>query len=199
MHKYHLLSLFLLIVLAGCVSPITVNSDYPENTDFEHYKTYRWQDAANLNFSDNEFLASEFVDGRIHSNVDTELRSKGYVYREQGAVDFLVSYKVSSEEREDLRSYGGYYDPWWSVGVFNRHRNFGYGVGVSGSPRLAVDYYLHASLVLDFVDANTHKLIWRGKGEVRIPEQQSGEKHRATLERVVRKILKDFPSHLLAD
>lgn len=192
------LSLFCLVilVLAGCASSVIVNSDYPEGVDFQQLKTYRWQDSANQNASDDEFLASAFVDARIHSNVDTLLRSKGYLFREQGPVDFLVSYKISSEKREDLRSYGGYYDPWWSVGVFSRHRSIGYGVGVSGAPRLAIDYYLHASWVLDFVDAETHQLVWRGKGEGRVPDQQTAEKRRAMLERIVSKILKDFPSHI---
>ncbi|MEZ5524802.1 MAG: DUF4136 domain-containing protein [Pseudomonadales bacterium] len=195
MYKYPFLAL-LLALLVGCAAQIRVNSDYPEGIQFAQYQTYRWQDEANINQSGDEFLSSEFVDARVHANVDTQLRSKGYLYREQGPVDFLVSYKLSSEQREDLRSYGRYYDPWWSVGVFNRHSSLGYGIGLSGSPRLSVDRYLHASLVLDFEDAETGALIWRGKGEGRMPGEQTAEKRRETFERFVEKTLKNFPSHL---
>lgn len=189
------IAILITVALVGCANPIKVNSDYLEGTDFNQYKTYRWQDDANINSSFDEFLASDFIDGRLHTNVDTQLRSKGYVYREQGSVDFLVSYRISSEPRENLRSYGGgYYAPWWSVGSFNRHRSLGYGVGLHNAPRLTVDRYLYASLVLDMVDAESQQLIWRGKAERRIPEQQTSEKRRANLERVVAKLFKDFPS-----
>jgi len=185
--------LLALVFLTACATPIIVNSDYAQGTNFSQYKTYRWHDAGNLNLSADEFLSSEFIDGRLHAYVDTVLRDKGYIYREQGSVDLLVSYKISSELRQRLYSYGG--SPAWGVGVLNRHDHIGYGVGLHSGARVSSEYFQYASLVLDFVKANDQLLVWRGQAEMRMPAEQSAEKWRESIRKIVDALLEDFHSH----
>jgi len=179
-----------LAFLTACATQVVVNSDYAKGTDFSQYKTYRWHDADNSNLSTDEFLSSEFVDGRLHANVDTVLLSKGYLYRQQGAVDLLVSYKINSEMRQRLSGYGG--SPWWGIGLSDRHNHVGYGFDLHGSTRVSSEYFQHASVVLDFISAEDHSLVWRGKAEQRMPAEQSSEEWRNNLQRVVSELLKDF-------
>jgi len=193
MSVFRWMVLLVLAFLTACAIPVVVNSDYAQGTDFFQYKTYRWHDAGNLNLSTDEFLSSEFIDGRLHANVNTVLRNKGYLYREQGPVDLLVSYKISSELRQRLYSYGG--SPAWGVGLLNRHNHVGYGVGVHSGARVNSEYFQHASLVLDFVKEDDHLLIWRGKAERRMPAEQSAEKWRESIQTIVDALLEDFHGH----
>ena len=184
--------LLALAFLAACATKVVVNSDHAQGTDFSQYKSFRWHDAGNVNLSADDFLSSEFVDGRLRANIGMALRSKGYIYREQGAVDLLVSYKISSGLRQRLYSYGG--SPAWGVGVLNRHDHIGYGVGLHSGGQVGTEYYQLASLVLSFVKADDQMLIWRGKAEMRLPAEQNAEKWSETIERLVAKLIEGFPS-----
>jgi hypothetical protein len=121
------------------------------------------------------------------------LRGKGYIYREQGPVDLLVSYKIKSELRQRLYSYGG--SPAWGVGLLNRHDHIGYGVGLHSGGRINTEYFQLASVVLNFVKADDKLLVWRGKAEVPMPAEQGAENRRENLQKVVEALLKDFYSH----
>jgi len=185
--------LLVLVFLTACATPIIVNFDYDQDTDFSRYITYRWHDVSNLNLSKDEFLSSEFIDGRLHANVNRVLRDKGYIYREQGSVDLLVSYKINSEIRYGLRGYGG--SPAWGVGSFNRYDHVGYNVGLYSGAHVNSEYFQYASLVLDFVNGDGQLLIWRGKAERRMPAEQSAEKWRGSIQKIVSALLEDFHSH----
>lgn len=193
MSGFRCIVLLALAFLTACATQVVVNSDHAQDTDFSQYQSYRWHDADNVNLSADEFLSSELIDGRLHAYVDTVLRDKGYIYRAQGPVDLLVSYKVSSEQRQRLYSYGS--SPTWGVGLLNRHDHFGYGVGLHSGARVNTEYFQLASLVLNFVKADDQLLLWRGKADLRMPAEQSADKWRENLQKVVDALLEDFHSH----
>jgi hypothetical protein len=46
---------------------------------------------------------------------------------------------------------------------------------------------------LDFVDAKTKKLLWRGLGKVQVDDAKTPEKRQKLINEAVEKILKKFP------
>jgi hypothetical protein len=46
---------------------------------------------------------------------------------------------------------------------------------------------------LDFVDAKTKKLLWRGSGKARVGDAKTPEKRQKLINEAVEKILKKFP------
>ncbi len=54
-----------------------------------------------------------------------------------------------------------------------------------------VSQYTEGTLILDFVDAKTQKLVFRGTGNATVSDPQTNA---ASIKEVVEKIIKEFPA-----
>src|SRR5258706_12410105 len=159
-----------LVMLASAFAQ-HVQTDFDHQANFSQYKTYSWQEIK---------PANSLWDARIKNAVDAQLAAKGWTQVDSGGDVSIVAIKTTHTERTLNTFYDGIGGGW-------RWRGFG---GMGQATTTEQDYK-EGTLVLDFYDANTKKLIWRGSAEDTLSDK--AEKNEKKLDKGVAKMLKAFP------
>jgi hypothetical protein len=110
---------------------------------------------------------NEMVIDRVEAAVDEVLAAKGLRAVDKESADFLVSQKVMVEEKLEVT------DPYFAFGQYRT--------------------YEEGTLLLDFIDAKSGKVLWRGTGMVRLKELKTPEKREKRVRKVVEAILAKYP------
>jgi len=172
--------------MLGC-SSVKVSTDHDQNADFSQLKTYKWITAI-TNTSKDVIQVTSISDTRIRNAINKQLGVQGYQEQTEIA-DLHINYSVLTEDKTDIQTYntyGGYSSRWgWGAG-------YGYR-GMSAHSGATVRSYKSGTLVIDFVDPKTNKLIWRGLGSERIPSERTAKNMDKLVREVVESILKKFP------
>ncbi len=174
-----------MVGLAAC-SSVKTSSDYEKTTDFTQYKNFTWIDTSAGGISK---MATPMMDTRIRNSIEQQLVSQGYQKTDAGS-DLYVNYSVLTEDKVDITThnlYGGYGAGWgWRGG-------YGYRGVQPGFTDVDVREYKSGTLLIDFIDPASNKLIWRGMGSKRIPSSTTPEKLDKLVNTVVESILNNFP------
>ena len=136
---------FLLISVAACDESMSAGADYDRDVDFTAYHTFAWEEADLLPVGDPRLDGNPFFVERIQNSVSAELAARG-LERVGTGPSLLVHYHASVRDRVD---------------VFEVDRRAGYDVSEYG-PGTAVRQYDEGTLLVDVVDAETLRVIWRG-------------------------------------
>ncbi len=159
-------------------SSTEVHTEKAPNADMGQYHTFAWSPPAQQEQSrDFSSRSDTILDQKVRNAVDQDLSKKGYV-QDPAQADVHVAYSLRTRDRLQVEpsSYGPYGGPILS----------GNGVGY--------DYtYLQkeGSLVLDFIDPKTGKLLWRGIAITDIKDTGVTQKE---VQHFVDKIMEKFPS-----
>jgi hypothetical protein len=138
-----LLVLTITAAVAGC-AVMTVSSHIERNVNFTEYVTYDWGPPDNLPVGDPRLDNNPFFKDYVQGAIEKKLAAKGYERAVTGEPDLLVHYHASVNQR---------------VEVFAADARYGYCYD-NCEPRI-VDYE-EGTLVVDVVDRNTSKVVWRG-------------------------------------
>ncbi len=162
--------------MIGCSPIYGVKYDYNQQTDFSTYKTYDWMpipEKAGVN---------DLVVDRIKKAVDSELGAKGLKQTSQSP-DFLIAEHIGKKDKVEADSWGyGYYGP---IRVYRG--------GFWGMDNVSTYHYEEGVLILDFVDAGTKKLFWRGVAKAHVQNVDTPEKRQKLINEAVKKILEKYP------
>jgi len=168
------------VMLAGC-SGISVNQDFQPGTDFAPYQEYAWM--TNQRAPSND----QFLDQRIRAAIEGEMQTKGYRLVAADQADFFVGYQLLLEEEVSYQTVNDYWGPGWGYGGY-----YGGGVGTVSS-RTTETRYTVGTFVLDFFDASTRNLVWRGSAEGRVHEVDNPEERQRRANDVASAVLAQFP------
>ncbi len=177
------LGLLLWLGLAGC-SSMQLAWDYDAQAAFPVLHSYDWLPVPEPGASQ---VRDNLLDARIRSAVDAQLQKKGFL-RDIGSPDFLVAYHIAIDER---------------LSVTYLNELYGYGPGW-GNPRYLRSYgrpgreatvseYQVGTLILDVVQAQDRRLIWRGSASAEVYPDLSPEAREKRIRTAVEKILAPFP------
>jgi hypothetical protein len=172
-----ILTLATCIVVCGCATQPAVDVDYDTTKDFSTLKTYQWMPATG-NAASDELLVS-----RIRNAVDSQLQAKGHTLV-QSNPDFLVAMQLSGRT-----AYGGSTGVGMSVGIPVGSRGR---ISVGGGKSKAIEKK-EGTLVLDFLDAKTKSLAWRGTASATAEPNASPEQQQQRINQVVGELLASFP------
>ena len=163
--------LVLIFVAALAATPAMaqkVTVDYAHDFDFESVKTFQYVETKDSN-AKNEIMAD-----RIATMFKKELAEGGLKEVTENP-DIYVTYHFTSQENTSYNTtsmgyggYGGYYGGWGGYGGMG-------GMGGMGSTSTYATTYTEGTLIVDFYDPDSKKLIWRGTGTVTVkskPEKQ---------------------------
>jgi hypothetical protein len=152
-------------LLSAC-SAITVTQDYDPAHDFSSLKTYAWLPDLKTKTS-----LDDLELGRVQSAVDSGLQTRGY-RQVDGDPDFLVSADAVTQRETQVitRRYG--------YGYWEGYETYDYNVG---------------TLILDFVDPNTERLVWRGEAQAVLSEDPTPKERSERVNEAVTKMLERFP------
>ncbi len=162
-------------LVSGC-SGISVSTDFDPKVDFSAFKTYGWH-AAPAGAAPNPL-----VDARIRRAVDDALPARGYRAAASPAeADFLVAHRTAVQQRIEVSPS--------SAAVGYRSGRWGAAVGTGADVRT----YDEGTLVLDFVDAKSKELVWRGTASGTVHGDLTPEEREARIREAVTKLLEKFP------
>lgn len=166
------------LAFTGC-SSVTVTTDHDPAAPFGRYHTYTLTPAAKRQ------TLSPSSEAALRNSLNTSLAARG-IHEVPGKGDVDVVPHVFSQEKVSVQEYTD-----WGYGY---HGSWPYGYGHygmwAGAPRTYVDVnqYTEGTLVLDFIDARTQKLVFRGVGKAVVSGPQSNaEKVREAVEKIVEK------------
>lgn len=155
------------LVLTVACSGISTHADYEPGTEFSGLRTYAWLEPHILKSSEDHPLLTPMLIDRIEAAVDRELAAKGIVQIDRDEADFLIRKQLSVASRLQLN------DPYYS---YDRVTEFEEG-----------------TLVVDFLDPVTNRVVWRGVGQAKILGLESPEARGERVDDVVARILRQFP------
>lgn len=162
---FHLLALVLGLLVSACSS---VNVEQRKGTDFSKYRTFAWAETQvkTEGNNNNPLLNSPLAESTIKEAIESELVKRG-IRPVETSPDFYLTTHLYIEEAE--RTVANPPGP-------SRFVNYPYLVRYRGA-LLPVNYgfwytpmntgyrtetYKEGTLILDFIDAKTNNLVWRG-------------------------------------
>ena len=133
------------LALTGC-APLRVNSYVERGTDFSRYRTYNWGPPDSWTTGDPRLDNNPFFQELVRADVDRQLFSRGFEKTTSETPDLRLHYHASFTERIDAYGIEGRYG--------------------SCDKRDCEPYVYEAgTLLLDFVDTRTNRVVWRGWAE----------------------------------
>jgi len=165
------------VLLASCTS-VNVTTSADPQTNFAKYRTYALsQDpvSGSRRLPPPSFAA-------LQSSLDSGLAAKGI--RKSSKPSFVIAYHVAARNRTEV-----FMIPNWNYYA-------GYGPGFYGTwsgfvpTQPMVSRFTEGTLILDFVDTTTRRLIWRGTAVGNVGSQKDNEK---SIAKSVKKMLEHFP------
>lgn len=172
----------LLVLLAGGCSRVQVSQDYRSGADFSRYRMYQWQTGEQPESADMR-VSNPLLHERFQQAINGLLLSRGYY---QGVpADFLVGYSYRIQTRLESDPYDSRVG--FGYGRYDRYGGVGFRTGGT------VRQYDVGILVIDFSDARTGELIWRGTGSERVGTHSTPEDTTTYVNRMVYAILQQFP------
>ncbi len=174
--RYVVMSMSLVALAAG-YAWAKVNFDYDRAADFSGFSTYGWLERDNSI----EAQLPDHLRVRLRRVTEEVLAEKGFdPAPAPPQTDFLLTffYGATDELAINHVSYASY-SP-WGYGYWPGF-NYGY---------TQVRSYKQGTLVLDIVDARTHKLVWMGILEKEVRSTNPPGKR---IQKTITKLLKNFP------
>lgn len=158
-----LLILFgLLTVGYGCSPRVTV--DRNSQVNFNKYKTFAWMDS-DVKAGQNPLFYNELATQGVENTMSSVLQEKGLTPNESNP-DLLVGYHFFVEDKTQTvpRTVTPLYGPFLGWGRWG-YGGWAPGYWGWGGQQYVQQQYKSGTLVVDMVDARTHKLVWRGSVE----------------------------------
>lgn len=178
------------LLMSGCAARLNVVSDYDADSDFSSFKRYAWLTPEKKSDSD-PLVDNDLMDQRMRKAVDVQLASRNMIKVKTGeAVDFFVSYRISTRERLDsLQLHQPVIYPYYFGYPFGYpdSRHFHRGVDMS------IRQYTAASFFIDMTDPVTERLVWRGSVQRPLKARGTPQEHTLYINETVGAIIDQFP------
>ena len=168
------------LTVTGCAT-MNVSSHVQSGIDFARYRTYDWGPADALPTGDPRLDKDPFFQDHVLGAVEKQMAARGYERSASGTTpDLLIHYHASINQRID---------------VYGVDREHGYCYDDDCKARV-VDYEA-GTLMLDVVDAQTNRLIWRGWAQKSVEDMLKDQDRMARrIEEAVTRMLARLPPRL---
>ena len=168
------------LTLSACAARMTVSSHVERGLDLSRYRTFDWGPADALPTGDPRLDQDPFFKDHVQGAVERGLVARGLRLPEAGLPDLMIHYHAHISRRFDLNSVEHVY---------------GYGYcSQPGCPSDVVQYEA-GTLVLDIVETQTNRLIWRGWAQNSVADMLEHRDVMAkTIDEAVARMLQRLPS-----
>jgi len=168
----------LLAVLAavGCSkAPVYTSFDWDSDVDFTRFKTYSWYTPESAPATSQDVKQAQqsnpLMRQRIEQTVDDALAKKG-LQRVDSNPDMLVIFHTSTEDYQEIRTSQSYRDVWTDAQTTD---------------------VTSGTLVLDFINARTEIIAWRGIAEAALRADAKQDEINDLVTRALTELLKKYP------
>jgi hypothetical protein len=165
------------LTAGGCATTMSISSHVDRTISFAQYRTFDWGPADALPTGDPRLDRDPFFKDHVQGAVERELAGRGLELSPSGTPDILIHYHANITKRIDVNQ---------------ADRAYGY-CGATDCPPESVEYEA-GTLVLDFMDAHTNKLIWRGWAQNSVEDMlRNRDKMASTIDQAVAGMLRQLP------
>ena len=162
--------LFFIGFTISCSPIYDVKHDYDQQTNFSALKTFDWMQAPQRTG------VNSLIVQRVKNAVNAELEAKGLTMTSDNP-DFLIAEYHGKKDKIQISDWG-----------YGRSHRYGYApTGISAYE------FEEGSLILDFVDPESKKLIWRGSAKAQVHDIETPEEREKLINAAVNEILKKYP------
>jgi len=179
-HRPIVFFILAILILPMACTTVQVSQDYNLQTDFSQYQRFQWV-AKPRDQTGDVRIDNPLLDARIRKAVEETLKNRGFAEAPAEKADFLVDYQLAVRSRLETDTYRsgiGYgYWPYWGWGGYET----------------TVREYDEGILVIDFIDADSNELVWRGIGTRRLRQYSNPQEVTREVNETVAKILAQFP------
>ena len=173
------------IVLTSCSSGLQVRSDIDPTMDFSQYKTYNFFEPLGIEGGYNSPIFGE----HYRAAISGELARRKYQTADKP--DLLINVTIRSDDKVKMRSYTS---PYMTGGYYGRpggaYGGSAVGVGISAGRTARVT--TEASVFIDFVDFEQHKVVWQGVMVIDVNDKVA-QQLRDAIYTSVNEVLKQYP------
>lgn len=162
--RYSFFWALLLVWLSACTSAVTVEQQ--PGVNFNKYRSFAWADTEVKTQGDqNPLLNSPIAQSRIRQAITSELAKRGILETDRNP-DFYLTTHIFVEQAERTVTNpppAGFSYPYlvrWRGGLIPV--NYGYWYSPAYYQTTRTEQYREGTLVLDFIDAKSNNLVWRG-------------------------------------
>lgn len=166
---------------AGCLTLMPVSSHVQRGVDFTRFRTYDWGPADARPASDARLVNNPYFVDDLHGSIDTELLARGLVRATNERADLLVHYHASVVGRVE--------------GPIRPER---LPECADGNCPPVLSEYEAGTLVIDVMDARTHRVVWRGWIEHRLEDMlDEPARVRIRIREAVHRVMDRFPLEVI--
>jgi hypothetical protein len=165
------------VTAIGCAATISVSSHVDRSLDFAEFRTFGWGPADALPTGDPRLDRDPFFKDHVQGAVERGLAVRGLELTSSETPDLLIHYHANISER---------------IYVNQADREHGYCRAADCPPETV--HYEAGTLVLDFIDPRTNKLVWRGWAQNSVADMLRDRDTMArTIDRAVAGMLRQLP------
>lgn len=171
------------ITMQSCTPKYSIKYDYNKTVNFTKYKTYsfnKWPEGAGK-------VINRITRQAIQKSVADQLNDRGLNYVNHGG-DILVSLFILFSEKNNTRAYFEHYKK--TVEDFTPSAGWGWGNGDTTTHYETQDYKT-GTLVVDFFDGNTKKLIWQCVASQLVDEKPGNREY--GIQKAIEEIFSHYP------
>jgi hypothetical protein len=162
-----------------------VRSDIDPTADFSRYTTYNFFEPMGIEGGYNSPIFGEL----FREAIGGELARRRY--QTSDSPDLLINVTIRGDDKVSIRSHatpymtGGYYG---RPGGAQYGSSIGVGVSLGGGARVKSE----ASVFIDFVDFNDHKVVWQGVAVIEVNDKVAQQLRNAIFT-ATNKVLAEYP------
>ncbi len=172
--------------LCGCAGP-TIEITRDPFARFPKTGTFGWLSEADTLPDDQRFNREE-VETRIRGAIERHMSARGYQFSSEGRPTVLIAFHAAvgggldaASMNEDYWSWGYGPDGAWGFGP---NRTVAYESGPT---------FERGTLIVDIVDPQTRRLLWRGSASAEIDLEATTEEKDRRVDEAVKGMLEQFP------
>jgi Domain of unknown function (DUF4136) len=173
-----------LVLAAGGCSQVSIQSDFDPAANFSGLQTYAWY-AAEQPESGDPRVDDPLLDDHVRTSVENALNSRGYTKVDANPDFQLIYHAAVSKEIEVTTT---------STPVYPRGY---YGWRTIGAPvwveRPVAYTYERGSLILDIIDAQNERMVWRGSIQAELDRTATPQVRMKRIDAAVREMVAKFP------
>ena len=178
-------AIILISLVSACSSGLKVRSDIDPTADFSQYRTYNFFEPMGIESGYNSPIFGE----HFRAAIGRELANRKY--RTADKPDLLINVTIRADDKVRMRSHTA---PYMTGGYYGRPGGASYGtaVGVGVSVGSSARKVTEASVFIDFVDFNEHKVVWQGVAVIDVNDKVA-LKLRDAIYTSVNKMMAQYP------
>jgi hypothetical protein len=157
-------------LLVGSAAAQSVQSDFDRTFQFSNLKTFSF--AVQTRGATDPLSADSLNDGRIRTGLESQLIANGF-RMETDKADFVIAYYVKTKNKLSVQDYG-YGPPRWF-----------------GGRDIRVNQDTEGTLMVDFIDARTNQVVWRGRAVGTLDMKGVDKKISKSTEKLIKQFVKD--------